>query len=595
MHQGIGTLLTKLREEKGYTQEQLCKGICSVSKLAKIEKNITLPDYFQLDRLFARLGKSTERLEYVLPRDIYELYELQYRIQAAICHLEFPQAEALLLEYAGKRPARQKIHQQFIEQERAQIAWIRGENAEDIMKHLQNTIEATIPMEKPWESGIALSAEEMKLLLFRWEAAGRTELPRNPQELWDILHAVEKYSLDAEEKVKVYPYAVLLLAERYGIGENRHYIKPLLEESLELLREEGRILYLPETLEVYARLLEEEGANPEQIEELQEMREALLKLEGDFGMHFEQYRLFQHLNRAFELDYEMIRRSRLACHMSQEELCEGICTQETLSRIERGKHKPNGQILKKLLEKMNRKRERVGMYITTERFEVIALERRIARAIHRFEYEEAEELLEKLKREIDMSVLENQQYIAMEQILIEEEKGEITYKQAVEQLWELLKLTLNDIKENILSHRLTYTESITLNLIAALWADNDEKEKGITLWKKMLQNYRESDVHPAFRIRNWELFMGNLAGDMSDLKYMEEPLAICRERLRVGMEVGKGNELGRSVTIIGCVMETKQDPSCPTYFKRALAIQKLMKMEYRYQCVKEYAEKNGIL
>lgn len=105
MSKGIGDILIKLRNETGYTQEQLCGGLCSVSTLARIESNELLPEYFLLDRIFGRLGKSTERLEYVLPGDVYELYELRYKIQAAVSYRKFDEAEELLAEYEKKKQA----------------------------------------------------------------------------------------------------------------------------------------------------------------------------------------------------------------------------------------------------------------------------------------------------------------------------------------------------------------------------------------------------------------------------------------------------------------------------------------------------------
>ena len=67
----------------------------------------------------------------------------------------------------------------------------------------------------------------------------------------------------------------------------------------------------------------------------------------------------------------MIRQNRLACGMTMEELCDGICTWEELSRIERGKRKPNDRNFEKLMERMNRKRGRIEAYITTADYEMI--------------------------------------------------------------------------------------------------------------------------------------------------------------------------------------------------------------------------------
>ena len=54
--QGIGQLLWKLREKEGIRQKQLCLGISSVSKYARIEADQQEIDFFLIDRIMGRLG-----------------------------------------------------------------------------------------------------------------------------------------------------------------------------------------------------------------------------------------------------------------------------------------------------------------------------------------------------------------------------------------------------------------------------------------------------------------------------------------------------------------------------------------------------------
>lgn len=156
MEQGIGELLYRLREEAGISQGQLCKGVCSVSQLTRMEQNLLAPDPFQLDYLFRRMGKSTELLEYVLSVEMYEIYELQYLIQTHICRQNWEEAESLLSQYEEKKQAKKPIHMQYILQERAQIAWIRGEGAKEILPVLNQAIIQTMPLEGAVKSGMAL-------------------------------------------------------------------------------------------------------------------------------------------------------------------------------------------------------------------------------------------------------------------------------------------------------------------------------------------------------------------------------------------------------------------------------------------------------
>lgn len=55
-HYLLGDIIYNLRVDAGITQTQLCKGLCSKSKLSKIENNQLMPDCFLSEALFERLG-----------------------------------------------------------------------------------------------------------------------------------------------------------------------------------------------------------------------------------------------------------------------------------------------------------------------------------------------------------------------------------------------------------------------------------------------------------------------------------------------------------------------------------------------------------
>lgn len=597
MSKGIGNIVVRLREESKCTLEQLCEGICSKSHMARIEQNESVPDPFVLDRLFGRMGKSTERLEYVLSKENYELYELQYQIQREILYRNFEEAEKFLEIYEGKKKAKQSLHRQFIEQERAQILWIRGAQVEEVLSHLNSAISETMPLEHVLEKKCVLSVEELKLLLFRWEVCRGTVYQRSLREVWEVLNYMENRVYEAEESVKAYPYAVLLLVKNYEEQSKRvrEYCLEIAEKALELLRNEAKILFMPEILELYAELLQIAGEQEEVIMDFREMRKTLLEVEEEFGVHYENYPLFQHLNRMFELDYEVIRNGRRASKISQEKLCEDICTQETLSKIESGKCAPSNKNLTLLLEKMKRNRERIGMNIAADRYEVILLEKQIACAEHMTADEKAKLLITELQEKLDMSVIENRQYVQSRKVRIEQQEGKYSYQEATKNLFDILHMTLPGSNEEIFLYNLTVKECYILNQIAILLCKNEQKEKGIELWERLLKNYEEKGVHKVFNICDWAMIMGNIAGRMEEIGCVDKPIEMCIERLKTELEIGKGNGIGRSLAIIACVLERKHDAECIERFRQTLNIYKLMKFEYRYKCIMEHIKEKEFI
>ena len=312
------------------------------------------------------------------------------------------------------------------------------DNKEKTLRLIHSALRRTIRIGKNIEIQHALSADEIRLLLFRYEISEEQDF----HELKAILSYLEQKKMNESEKGKVYPYAVLLLADR-----GKSYMEPwqilcYLKEALDLLRKTGQLLYLPEIIEQYVELAEELNGEKEELKILERQQRTLLGLERKFHMDFSRYRLFQYTDREFEADYEVIRKTRIVSGLSQEKLCEGICTQETLSRIENRKRRPDHRTLAYLLKKMNREHERIRLPIKAENAEILRLQRTFKRKTYELDWEGGEKILQTLKEKADLSETENRQYIAMADVEIRQKKGELTAEESIEKLYEILSMTL---------------------------------------------------------------------------------------------------------------------------------------------------------
>lgn len=588
MERGIGEILYRLREEAGISQQQLCQGICSVPQLTRMEQNQLVPDQFQLDRLFRRMGKSTELLEYILPIEVYELYELQYLIQTNICYRKWEKAEELLEQYGRKKQAAKPIHRQYIAQERAQIAWMRGRKIEEILPLIDQAIQETMPLDGAVKSGMALSAEELKLLLFRWEICRGTIYERDAGEVREILGYINQKSMEISEKVQVYPYAALLMGMICDREKEKDLLSALTREALSLLREEGKLLYLPEIMEQYAELLEGQHGDQALIGALRKERESLLAVEEEFQISFDKYRLFRHWICSFELDCELVRKTRTAAGIAQESLCDGVCTQETLSRIETAKRSPSNRNLYHLLEKMGRERERIGTMITTDEYEVLELKKRITGEIQRFQYDRVEESLKEIEKKLDSSCADNMQYLSAERVRINYKNKTQDSKTCLDQLEKILRITLDWEMGKDIPYRLTNTENNILNQIATIYYENGEKEKAIQILTMQTKSMEESRVNCVFCIREWGLAMGNLATALEETHQISDAIETCKRRIQVSMEAGKGNGIGRSLVTLACALEQREDRKCRDYFLHGLSLLKLYKMDKRYEVANAY-------
>ena len=72
--QGIGEMILRLRIEKRLSQSELGRKIYNKREISRIEMEEIVPDVFALDYLLSRLGKTTDKLEYILTQKEYSIY-----------------------------------------------------------------------------------------------------------------------------------------------------------------------------------------------------------------------------------------------------------------------------------------------------------------------------------------------------------------------------------------------------------------------------------------------------------------------------------------------------------------------------------------
>lgn len=590
---GIGQLLWNLREKEGVRQKALCHGLCSHAKYVRVEYDQQEIDFFLIDRLMGRLGKSVERLTYILPMEVYEVYEMRQEIQQSICLGKWEDAKRYLEKYQKNKKAQEPLHRQFIEQEYAQIAWLQKETTENVCAHLEKAILQTMPDVTAQRKTGGLSAEEYKLLLFRWEVCQGTERERPEQELCELTEEIFQKNFEKTEQVKVIPYAALLRAKIEDGEKQRAYVKMLTETALENLREEGKLLYMPEILEQYAQILEKEKGNTELIHLLRQERNSVLELEQDYGVSFENFRLFDHVVRNFEIDAELLRRTRMAAKLTQEALSEDICAQETLARIENGNQKPRSKKLSQMMEKMGRNGRRIDAGIQVEEYETLELKIEFSKFIHRREYEKAEKVLEEIKSKLDCNILQNKQYVETGEVKLDYHIKKKNIDELLEKLTKILSMTLQPIWED--GYVLTNEEMDILFEMGLIYWNNENYKRALDIYHFQTMQYNKSRVKPVFHMIQWEMAVGNYSMGLGETGNVKEAVCLNHKKILQELYAGKGSCMEKSLMVLGCSMEETNKELCRKYFKLDLDILKLYKMDASYEVIRKYVEEKNIL
>ncbi len=145
---------------------------------------------------------------------------------------------------------------------------------------------------------------------------------------------------------------------------------------------------------------------------------------------------------------QFIYRSRKAIGLTQEELCQnenGIvcCSVETLSRIERGKQRPNFRTMRDIMRRLGKENCFCTPYLKTTDYRVLELNRELKRILTLNDYDNAERLLGELENELSLQYVTNRQYLVRLHATIDQRQGRITTEEELELLESALKMTVH--------------------------------------------------------------------------------------------------------------------------------------------------------
>ena len=589
MTRNIGVVLEQERMRAKVSLKALCQGVCSVSELNRIRNGEREPDKFLLDRLWGRLGKGMEKLEVTLSDSDYAMYELRNLISQALEEKCFEKLEKYLSFYESMEEGKKPLQQQYLFEIRAIRAFLEGEEAA-AAKELKKAILCTMP-DFPEETvfDFALSVEELRLLFLYLKTEKEIEIPVKIAACHQILTFLAKEYIEKEEKARLYPQVVLELSKLTG---QKLRLKKEVRYALELLQEKGRFFHLVEILSLLLEILEEKKDKSEEKELLEKELFYLEKLCEEYNIAKVQPFWADFSEREFYLDYELLQKSRAVKEISQEELSEEICSQESLSRIETSKRKARANTFRQLAKRLGKRGERCGACIDAEDYEILKLERMEGKYISYGRYEKAEEIFERIREYGLKETEENRQFLILKQTIFQIKKKEITYADSILKLQEALDCTLSrEEQEKIESCFLTCQEATVLNNMAIGYYRMGEKERAIRLLKSIIKNFENSRVDLRYHTRALQPVFSNLASYLEETGDYDGSLAVCKRATGLAFQVGRADDFQRYITTKACVLEDqrKTDESIEC-FTQAFYISSLMKDEVKAELIKNYVK-----
>lgn len=290
----IGALCYRVRKRRDISQEKLIYGICKQSAYSKFEKNEIALSKDMTERLLKRLGLSSSNFLFLISQKDYEYQEWKKQLIQLINVKDYDKAfKALQLRKGKENDLQHQFH-----------LFILGYLTNDL-NMIQQALLITLPkLNHIYLPEMALSADEMKMLLYYWKKEGR--LLQNTNVIKNCMEYTDLYYAD-EEKAKLFSYELDIMKQI-------------------MMDEKDQLLYRYFSMK----------------------RDAL----------FHQYH-FHHDALSFEIAnnsmplHTYLYNKRIKKNMTQEEISENICSVVTYSRFESGKQEMNSNSIKQLFHKLN--------------------------------------------------------------------------------------------------------------------------------------------------------------------------------------------------------------------------------------------------
>lgn len=582
----IGTMLASLRMKKDYTRKKLCRGLCTVQMLEKIERDMCDTDKFLLDMLLQRLGKSPDKLELILSEGEYRRVRMRDLIEELIWRQKKKKAQYLLEKYEEQYAKNNRVQKMYVFRTRAYISHRLDHDAQSAESCLTRAVELTMPGIRSGNMmQYLIAGEEMENLLAlgqcRWEQGDEQEA----EVMFTACQSyLDTYVTDREDYAKLHGKCAWLLSCIYI--QRKEYVSAygICESAIEDLRKYGILYFMVPLLEQLIRcskaLHVEDGKNKWRI-----YYEILSELYQKYAPEwFCQDSLFHNCRQtAWHLDWEFIRQERLSQNLTQEQLIEDVYeSPETLSRIETGKTTPGKKRLEGLMGKLGAERGKYCGTAVVEDFETLELKLNVEKSIGRGDYEQAWVELEELQKKLNPRWKANVMVLGNYRDIIESRTNKTDAKILLEREKELLQLSYRMGKDGYMRVPLR-NELMILNQICLQLKRLNRSREAEDIYRGILKTLQKSRMKGKYRYEILCIPLANLATTVEEEK-------TCKEGITYELLCGKGTLLTTYFILLSHFEEYVNPQKEKKYIRYGYYLAELFYREEQKKVTREYYE-----
>ena len=279
----VGNLIKDIRENRGISRKELCRGLCSETALMRYECGERIPDKFMADALLERMGEMPYQYEFIDSEQEFQYSVLRNKIDK-IQNKDIEKTQAYVREYEKKITKKDTLHIQYLFMKKAEISMLKEEYLE-----AENFFKKSLALTTIYDINIEdfekklFTMCEMNSLYGLAESYYLQKKERQDFSLFkELKQYMEKSRWDYKKRKRYYPQVLYRLAQQDMKEYNMGSAYKSLIEAKKLLMESYQKTHLREICELLERL---EQIIPQKISKINGFTTALKILElGNNGM-----------------------------------------------------------------------------------------------------------------------------------------------------------------------------------------------------------------------------------------------------------------------------------------------------------------------
>lgn len=536
MRRNICRILRDIRMEKGITRETLAHGITTQAQVRRIELGEVEAELFLIQALFQRLGASTDMFDNIVTIDEYEVLLIKQNCIIKLSEGKDINEDLKKLEtkISKKSPLQRQMYALLLACDRY--------NKDRDKKAFENDLKQALEITNIYSDSIDIYSrffcrQEMNLLLLYLYISEDRSV-----DMERVISSIERHCTTNSELAQVIPKCCYVVANQLiKNGEEKRALN-FIEHGEEYIREKGSVVMSLPLMNLKKQCKQSLKMDTEIGDDFIEVLKWLKQTTGQ--EECVEWELLRECDRGeYLINSELLKSERLQRELTQQELAEGVCETESLSRIENGNRKGNSKVFYQLLEKMDVYEEEYSNLIITNNYHLYESARELQRIMFSQNKEKARELFAQVKDKIDISYPQNEQFVRICEMNLDYIKWN-SWEEERNYLYKLLNLTMSTVNGKP-ARKPRCIESDLLIRIAHFESKNGNKKKAVEIEKCLLEYLIHNTIDSIHEVGVISSLYVNLVAHLEEMNWFDEAFQYAQMGLKYMVRADVGIGIGQ--------------------------------------------------